>query len=163
MGDSSPQEVADCYGAGTISVMYRLEAASGSYQRWVGGHPQLSDMGQIAPYDTLLALNSSSQQVSCTPADMVLQERTVTIPADRWANFAWTGYFTLPPQQVADCFAGGNISVMYRLDAATGLFQRWIRGHPGLSDMGDIAPFDAILALNASSQEGSCIITNLVT
>jgi hypothetical protein len=155
--------VADCFGAGNITVMYHLDAVNQTYQRWVGGHSELSDMSQVAQYDTLLALNSSSQQVSCTPPDVMLLGRTVTIPAGKWANFAWTGYFTLPPQQVADCFAGGNISVMYRLDAATGLFQRWIRGHPELSDMGDIAPFDAILALNASSQEGSCIITNLVT
>jgi len=162
-GDSSPQTVADCFGAGNISVMYRLDAATQSYQRWIGGRPQLSDMGQVAQYDTLLALNSSSQQVSCTPPDVMLLGRTVTVPAGMWGNFAWSGNLTLPPQDVADCFTQGNISVMYRLDAATQTFQRWIRGRPDLSDMGDIAPFDTLLALSAGSQDGSCDIPILVT
>ena len=162
-GDNSPQDVADCFGAGKISVMYRLDAASGSFQRWIRGRPELSNLGQVAQYDALLALNSSGQQASCTPPSVMLLGRTVTIPAGRWANFAWSGNVTLAPQEVADCFAGGNISVMYRLDAASGSFQRWIRGRPELTNMGNVAPFDAILGLNAGSQDGSCDIPIMVT
>ena len=162
-GVSSPQSVADCFGAGNISVMYRLDAAAQSYQRWIGSRPDLSDMGQVAQYDTLLALNSSSQPASCTPPDVMLLGRTVTIPAGLWANFAWSGNVTLASNDVADCFGQGNISVMYRLDAATQSYQRWIRGRPDLSDMGNVAPFDTLLALSAGSQDGSCDIPIMVT
>jgi hypothetical protein len=80
--------------------------------------------------------------------------RAVTIPAGGWANFAWTGDSS--PQTVADCFGAGNVAVMYRLDAATQTFQRWIRGSGDLSNMADVQPYDALLALNGSDQPATC-------
>jgi len=80
--------------------------------------------------------------------------RAVTIPAGSWANFAWTGDSS--PQTVADCFGTSSIAVMYRLDAATQTFQRWVRDRDDLSNMGDVQRYDALLALNRSDQPATC-------
>jgi len=36
------------------------------------------------------------------------------------------------------------------------VFERWIRDDEALSTMGDVAQFDALLALNASDQRATC-------
>ncbi|GAG31307.1 unnamed protein product, partial [marine sediment metagenome] len=71
-----------------------------------------------------------------------------------WANFSWTG--DTSAQDVADCYNDENIAVMYRLDAETQVFERWIRDREALSTMGDVAQFDALLALNASDEPATC-------
>jgi hypothetical protein len=154
-GDGSPREVADCFGEGNIAVIYRLNAETQVFERWISGGELLSTMGDVARFDALLALNGSDQPVSCVMADpSPVAARTLTIPARSWANFAWTGDSS--PQEVADCFGEGNIAVMYRLDAETQVFERWISGNELLSTMGDVAQFDALLALNASDQPATC-------
>jgi hypothetical protein len=79
-----------------------------------------------------------------------LSARSFTIPAGRWANLAWTGG-SLSAAGAADCFGLGSIAVMYRLDSATQAFQRWVRGRDDLSNMADVQPYDALLALNGSA------------
>ena len=85
--------------------------------------------------------------------------RTVTIPAGRWANFAWLA-FSFPAEVAPEACSDGSIAVIYRLDAATRTFQRWIRGRPELSNMTDVQPYDALLALNASGQPSTCTFTH---
>jgi hypothetical protein len=155
-GETSAQEVADCFGEGRIAVMYRLDAGSQQFERWIQGREALSTMGDVAQFDALLALNGSDQPATCMmPDPSPVSHRTLSIPASRWGNFAWTSE-TISPQEVADCFGEGNIAVMYRLDADTQQFERWIRGREALSTMGDVAQFDALLALNASGEAATC-------
>jgi hypothetical protein len=153
-GNSSPQTVADCFGAGNVAVMYRLDAATGAFQRWVRGRDDLSNMSDVQRFDALLALNTATQSATCTMPDDV-SPYTLTIAAGRWANFAWLA-FSFPAEVMSDAFGEGSIAVAYRLDAATGTFQRWIRGRPDLSNMTDIQPYDALLALNSSDQPATC-------
>jgi hypothetical protein len=154
-GDTSAQGVADCFGEGKIAVMYRLDAASQSFQRWIRGREDLSNMGDVGRFDALLALNASGELATCImPEPSPVSPRTLTIPANSWANLAWTG--ATSAQGVADCFGEGKIAVMYRLDAASQFFQRWIRGREDLSNMGDVARFDVLLALNASGEPATC-------
>jgi hypothetical protein len=61
-----------------------------------------------------------------------------------------------PAAGAADACGEGKIAVMYRLDAATQTFERWIRGRPDLSNMTDVQPYDALLALNGSGQPANC-------
>jgi hypothetical protein len=154
-GDSSPQTVADCFGAGNVVVMYRLDAATGSFQRWVRGREDLSNMGEVFRYDALLALNGSGVPAICTMPDQS-SSYTVTIPAGRWANFPWLNSVGSPAGTVAQACGEGNIAVMYRLDAATQTFQRWVRGRENLSNMTDVLRYDALLALNASEKPATC-------
>jgi hypothetical protein len=77
--------------------------------------------------------------------------RAMTIPATSWANFAWTGD-AVPPEDVAHCFNDQKIAAMYRLDPETQEFERWFLSHDELTTMGDVAPFDVLLALNASDE-----------
>jgi hypothetical protein len=157
-GASSPQTVADCFGAGKVAVMYRLDAASGSFQRWIGGRDVLSNMGDVQRFDALLALNTSAQPATCTMPDDVVPH-SFTIPAGRWANFAWLAN-SFPAEVAPEACSEGSIAVIYRLDAATRTFQRWIRGRPELSNMTDVQPYDALLALNASGQPSTCTFTH---
>jgi len=154
-GETSAQEVADCFGEGRIAVMYRLDAATQSFQRWIREREDLSTMGDVVQFDALLALNGSGEPATCTmPDPSPVSPRTLAIPPGSWANFAWTG--ATSAQNVADCFGEGRIAVMYRLDAASQSFQRWIREREDLSTMGDVAQFDALLALNASGEPATC-------
>jgi hypothetical protein len=155
-GASSPQTVADCFGAGNIAVMYRLDAATQTFQRWIRGREDLSNMGEILRYDALLALNAGAQPATCTmPVPQGGPGVTSTIiPAGGWLNFS--GNFNAPAGEVAQACGEGNITVMYRLDAATQTFQRWVRGRPELSNMTDVQPYDALLALTASGQPANC-------
>ena len=157
-GDSSPQTVADCFGAGKVAVMYRLDAASGSFQRWIGGRDDLSNMGDVQRFDALLALNVGAQPATCTMPDDVVPY-SFTIPAGRWANFAWLAN-SFPAEVAPEACSEGSIAVIYRLDALTRTFQRWIRGRPELSNMTDVQPYDALLALNASGQPSTCTFTH---
>jgi len=157
-GDSSPQAVADCFGAGKVAVMYRLDAASGSFHRWIGGRDDLSNMGDVQRFDALLALNASAQPATCTMPDDVVPH-SFTIPAGRWANFAWLAN-SFPAEVAPEACSEGSIAVVYRLDAATRTFQRWIRGRPELSNMTDVQPYDALLALNASGQPSTCTFSH---
>ena len=54
----------------------------------------------------------------------------------------------------------GSIAVIYRLDALTQTFQRWIRDRPDLSNMTDVQPYDALLALNGSGQLATCTFSH---
>jgi len=157
-GDSSPQTVADCFGAGKVAVMYRLDAASGTFQRWIGGRDDLSNMGDVQRFDALLALNVGAQPATCIMPDEV-SPYSLTIPAGRWANFAWLAN-SFPAEVAPQACSEGSIAVIYRLDAATRTFQRWIRGRPELSNMTDVQPYDALLALNASGQPSTCTFTH---
>jgi hypothetical protein len=157
-GDSSPQAVADCFGSGNVAVMYRLDAASGSFHRWIGGRDDLSNMGDVQRFDALLALNASAQPATCTMPDDVVPH-SFTIPAGRWANFAWLAN-SFPAEVAPEACSEGSIAVVYRLDAATRTFQRWIRGRPELSNMTDVQPYDALLALNASGQPSTCTFSH---
>jgi hypothetical protein len=154
-GDSSPQTVADCFGAGNIAVMYRLDAATQTFQRWIRGRDDLSTMSDVQRYDALLALNASAQPATCNMPDQLLPF-TLTVPAGSWVNFAWLSNAGLPDEQVAQACGAGNIAVMYRLNAATQTFERWIRGREELSNMGEVQPYDALLALNGSDQLATC-------
>jgi len=154
-GASSPQTVADCFGAGNVAVMYRLDAATQTFQRWIRGREELSNMGDVARFDALLALNASAQPATCNMPNVLLA-RSLTIPAAGWANFAWTGGASLSAEGAALCFGEGNIVVMYRLDASTQTFERWIRGRDDLSNMGEVYPYDALLALNGSGAPATC-------
>jgi hypothetical protein len=80
----------------------------------------------------------------------------VTIPARSWGNFAWTGN-TASPEEVAHCYDDSAIAAMYRLDPETQMFYRWSSGDGGLSNMGSVAPFDVLLALNASGEPATCM------
>jgi hypothetical protein len=155
-GASSPQTVADCFGAGNIAVMYRLDAATQTFQRWIRGREDLSNMGDVQRYDALLALNASAQPATCNMPQQLLVQG-YTIPPESWANFAWVSNGSYPAAGAADACGEGKIAVMYRLDAASQTFQRWIRGRPDLSNMGDVQPYDALLALNASDQPAGCV------
>jgi hypothetical protein len=157
-GASSPQTVADCFGTGNVAVMYRLDAASGAFQRWIRDRADLSNMGEVMRFDALLALNASAQPATCTMPDDVAPY-TLTIPAGRWANFAWLA-FSFPADVLSDACGVGGIAVAYRLDAATQTFQRWISGRPDLSNMTDIQPYDALLALNGSAQASTCTFSH---
>jgi hypothetical protein len=157
-GDSSPQAVADCFGAGNVAVMYRLDAASGTFHRWIGGRDDLSNMGDVQRFDALLALNTSAQPATCTMPDEV-SPYSLTIPAGRWANFAWLAN-SFPAEVAPEACSEGSIAVIYRLDAATRTFQRWIRGRPELSNMTDVQPYDALLVLNASGQPSTCTFSH---
>ncbi|KPK48185.1 MAG: hypothetical protein AMJ77_00725 [Dehalococcoidia bacterium SM23_28_2] len=154
-GESPAEEVAWCFGEDNIVVMYRLDAESQQFERWIRGRDQQSTMGEVAQFDALLALNTSGEAATCEmPAPSPVSSRTVTIPAGSWANFAWTGESSA--QEVADCFGEDNIVVMYRLDAETYQFERWIRGRDQQSTMGEVAQFDALLALNGSGEPVIC-------
>ena len=154
-GDSSPQAVADCFGAGNVAVMYRLDAATGSFQRWVRGRDDLSNMGDVLRYDALLALNAGAQPATCAMPDE-LSPYSLTMPAGRWANFPWLSNVASPAGEVADTCGTGNLAVMYRLDTATQTFRRWVRGRDDLSNMTDVQPYDALLALNGSAEAAAC-------
>jgi hypothetical protein len=155
-GASSPQTVADCFGAGNIAVMYRLDAATQTFQRWIRGRDDLSNMGDVQRYDALLALNAGAQPATCNMPQQLLVQG-YTIPPESWANFAWVSNGSYAVAGAADACGEGKIAVMYRLDAATQTFQRWIRGRPDLSNMGDVQPYDALLALNSSEQPAGCV------
>jgi hypothetical protein len=156
-GATSAQDVANCFGEGKIAVMYRLDATTQFFQRWIRGREDLSNMGDVGRFDALLALNASGEAATCImPNPLPVAPRTLTIPANSWANLAWTG--ATSAQDVANCFGEGKIAVMYRLDAASQSFQRWIRGREDLSNMGDVARFDVLLALNASGEPATCDI-----
>ena len=157
-GASSPQAVADCFGAGNVAVMYRLDAATGAFQRWIRDRADLSNMGEVMRFDALLALNAGAQPATCTMPDDVAPY-VVTIPAGRWANFAWLAN-SFPPDIMSEACGVDSIAVAYRLDAPTQAFQRWILGRPDLSNMTDIQPYDALLALNASGQPSTCTFTH---
>ena len=157
-GDSSPQTVADCFGAGNVAVMYRLDAATGTFQRWIRGRDDLSNMGEVLRFDALLALNAGAQPATCTMPDDVVPH-SLTIPAGRWANFAWLA-FSFPAEVTPEACGEGSIAVIYRLDAATQTFQRWVRGRPDLSNMTDVQPYDALLALNGSGQPSTCTFSH---
>ncbi|KPK21064.1 MAG: hypothetical protein AMJ76_03695, partial [Dehalococcoidia bacterium SM23_28_1] len=150
-GASSAQEVVDCFGEDKIAVMYRLNAETQAFERWVRGREELSTMGDVAQFDALLALNGSGESATCEmPDPSPVSPRTLIIPANSWANFAWTGFTSA--QEVADCFGEGKIAVMYRLDAGSQSFQRWIGGREDLSNVEDVARFDVLLAVNASGE-----------
>jgi hypothetical protein len=154
-GDSSPQTIADCFGAGNVVVMYRLDATTQTFERWIRDRQDLSNMGEVQTYETLLALNTSAQPATCNmPSELF--PRSLTIPAQSWANFAWTGDTIFPAEGAAQCFGEGNIAVIYRLDATTQTFQRWVRGRPELSTMEAVEPYDALLALNSGDQPATC-------
>jgi hypothetical protein len=161
-GASSPQTVADCFGTGNVAVMYRLDATTGTFQRWIRGRDDLSNMTDVLRYDALLALNTSAQPATCTMPNVLLA-RSLTIPTGSWANFAWTGAAILPAAATAQCFGEGNVAVMYRLNASTQTFARWIRGRDDLSNMGEVYPYDALLALNGSGQPANCTFPVLAT
>jgi len=157
-GDSSPQTVVDCFGAGKVAVMYRLDAANGSFHRWIRGREGLSTMGDVAQFDALLALNASGEAATCIMPDEVFPH-SLTIPAGSWANFAWLAN-SFPAEVAPEACSEGSIAVIYRLDAATRTFQRWIRGRPELSNMTDVQPYDALLVLNASGQPSTCTFSH---
>jgi len=138
--------------------MYRLDTATGTFQRWVRGREDLSNMTDVLRFDALLALNAGAQPATCVMPDDVVPY-TLTIPAGRWANFAWLA-FSFPAEVAPQACSEGSIAVIYRLDAATQTFQRWVRGRPELSNMTDIQPYDALLALNASGQPSTCTFTH---
>jgi hypothetical protein len=157
-GASSPQAVADCFGAGNVTVMYRLDATTGTFHRWIRGRDDLSNMGEVMRFDAMLALNASAQPATCTMPDDV-SPYTLTIPAGRWANFAWLAP-SFPAEVAPQACSEGSIAVIYRLDALTQTFQRWVRGRPELSNMTDVQPYDALLALNASGQSSTCTFSH---
>jgi hypothetical protein len=126
----------------------------GAWERHFPDRPDISNMGPLEQYDAFLILVTEDVTCEMPVADPPGTERTLTIPAGSWANFGWTGASS--PQEVADCFDEGRIAVMYRLDADTQQFERWFRGREELSTMGDVAQFDALLALNASDQPAAC-------
>ena len=82
-----------------------------------------------------------------------------TFPAGRWANFAWLAN-SFPADVMSEACGEGSIAVAYRLDAATQTFQRWIRGRDDLSNMTDVQPYDALLALNASGLPATCTFSH---
>jgi len=84
------------------------------------------------------------------------------LPPRGWANFAWEGNMTVAAEVVADACGEGNIAVIYRLDASTQTFERWVRGRPDLSNMGDVHPYDALLALNGSDGPATCAFPVIV-
>ena len=156
-GDSTPQTVADCFGAGNVAVMYRLDAATQTFQRWIRGRDDLSNMTDVFSYHPLLALNTSAQPATC---NMPMPQGgpgviSTIIPAGGWFNFT-TSDVNASAEEAAETCGDGNIAVMYRLDATTQTFQRWVRGRPDVSNMTDVQPFDALLALNASDQPANC-------
>jgi hypothetical protein len=135
--------------------MYRLDAATQTFQRWIRGREDLSNMGDVLRYDALLALNAGAQPATCNmPQELLLYG--LFIPPASWANFAWVSDAVLPAAEAAETCGTGNLAVMYRLDSATQTFQRWIRGRPDLSNMTDVQPYDALLALNGSAQQTNC-------
>jgi hypothetical protein len=153
---ATPEEVAHCYNDTNIAAMYRLDAETQMFERWFSADDGLSNMGDVAPFDVLLALNVSDNPATCMMPDAAaLPERMLTIPARSWGNFAWTGN-TASPEEVAHCYNDTSIAAMYRLDAETQMFERWFRADDGLSNMGDVAPFDVLLALNASDKPATC-------
>jgi hypothetical protein len=112
----------------------------------------------VLRFDALLALNVSAQPATCTMPDDVVPH-VVTIPAGRWANFAWLA-FSFPADMMSEACGVDSVAVAYRLDAATQTFQRWVRGRPDLPNMTDIQPYDALLALNGTGETATCTFSH---
>jgi hypothetical protein len=84
---------------------------------------QVDDPAQgLVDFEPFIAPDSCATP---TPTGTPTTTREVNVPAHSWVNFAWTG--STSAQEVADCFGEGRIAVMYRFDAASQSFQRWIR------------------------------------
>ena len=157
-GDTaSPEEVAHCWNDSAIAAMYRLDPETQMFERWFPGDGDgLSNMGDVAQLDVLFAFNGSEGPATCMmPAAAALLHRMVTIPARSWGNFAWTGDGA-SPEEVAHCYNDSAIAAMWRLDTDTQKFERWIFDRDDLTTMGDVAPSDALFALNASEQLATC-------
>jgi hypothetical protein len=156
-GDTdSPEEVAHCFNDSAIAAMWRLDAETQEFERWLPGRDDLTTMGHVARLDVLWALNASDEPHTCTMAEpAALPHRMLTIPARSWGNFAWTGD-TASPEDVAHCWNDSAIAAMWRLDTETQEFERWLPGRDDLTTMGDVARLDVLWALNASDQPATC-------
>jgi cysteinyl-tRNA synthetase len=57
---TDPQTALACIDDGSYAIAYRWLGVSASFERWVPGRPDISDMGTLSKYDSLLVLSTDS-------------------------------------------------------------------------------------------------------
>jgi len=125
--------------------MYRLDAATQTFQRWIRDRDDLSNMGDVQRYDALLALNTSDQPATCNMPAATASGATRTLQwGVGWHNEGWSGAGGTAPGDAFAC-AVGNHAAAYRL--VNGNWERYFPNRPDISNMGSLNRYDAFLIL----------------
>ena len=139
---STPAEAFAC-ADGKYAAAYRY-VDGGGLERYFPGRPDVSDMTDLAQYDTFLIL--ITEPVSC---DMDVEAAAGTSRTLQWAagwqNAAWTGADGTSPESAFAC-AGSSVAAVYRF-TETGSLERYFPGRPDISDLTALDQYDTFLIL----------------
>jgi hypothetical protein len=138
--DSTPEEVFAC-AMGNYAAAYRL--VGGGWERYFPDRPELSNMGDLEPYDAFLILVTADVTCEMPLADPLGTERTLDWGVG-WQDEGWTGPDGTPPQDAFAC-ANGSYAAAYRL--VGGGWERYFPDRPDVSNMGLLNRYDASFIL----------------
>jgi hypothetical protein len=138
---SAPEEAFAC-AEGKYAAAYRY--VDGGLERYFPGQAGISNMTDLAQYDTFLILITDS--VTCEMPIEAAPGTTRTLQwAAGWQDAGWTGASGTPPQNAFAC-AEGKYAAAYKYLDEGGL-ERYFPGQSGISNMGVLSQHDAFLIL----------------
>ena len=135
------QPVADGLGsvADKVLAAYRLNA-SGSYDRWFPGQPDVSTIATLDPYDALFVLVSNSavwaQQPSTLPVSVSLGQG--------WNSVCYAGETKSADDAIATI--ASELRILYTLGSDQ-LWGRYVPGAPEVSNIAQLKRYEAVLML----------------
>jgi hypothetical protein len=139
-GASTPEEAFSC-AAGNYAAAYRY--VGGGFQRFFPNRLDISNMSDLAQYDTFFILITADVTCEMPVADPPATERTLDWGVG-WQNDGWTGPDGTAPDDAFAC-ADGSYAAAYRY--VDGGLERHFPDRPDISNMGPLNQHDAFLIL----------------
>jgi hypothetical protein len=131
-----------------VQAAYWLDPTTQGWLRFLGGHPELSNLGMLQPNQAILALGSTSggAQAAGTSAAAEQAGRVENCPqAGKWAMSTWNGPDNADAAQALATCPGG-VEAVYWLDPDTQGWLRYLRGLPNVSNLGELDRMQAFYA-----------------
>jgi hypothetical protein len=139
-GASTPAEAFSC-AASNYAAAYRY--VGGGFQRYFPDRLDISNMTDLAQYDTFFILITDDVTCEMPVADPTGTERTLDWGVG-WHNDGWTGADGTDPEDAFSC-AADSYAAAYRY--VDGGLERHFPDRPEISNMGALDKYDAFLIL----------------
>jgi len=141
-------------GVGAVTAAYHIDPDTQEWQRYILGHPEISDLLTLDNFQGIVALGGGAGSAASSPASAVFPAQAGTMHncplPEKWAISVWDGPDDADIGDALDTCGVGVVAVAYSLDPDTQAWSHWIRGRPDISNLPTIDNMQGVLALRTT-------------
>ena len=149
-GGAPIEEALATCGQGSIAAAYSLDAETGTFLRYLSGHPDITTLEDIDLYEGIIALGSPSAAPPPLPIPAIAPGSLANCPpVGKWAISVPLRPYLAGVEEAFGTCESVTIAAAYALDPQTQEWSRYIAGRPDLTTLNSLDSMEGVLTLGA--------------